>query len=73
MYRCYEWATDRVSDLDQVCKLCGREHGARGSSEDRPLIRQILIIVPEDHEDDDIGPEGFVDEKERWERRRGKQ
>jgi hypothetical protein len=73
MYRCYEWAADRVPDPDPVCKLCRREHDPRGSSEDRPHIRQILIIVPEDHEDDEIGLEGWVDEMELWERRRRKQ
>jgi hypothetical protein len=64
MYRCYAWAADRVPEPDARCLLCGLEHDVPGSSAARPHIRQVFVLVPEGEEDDEIGPEGWVDEKE---------
>jgi hypothetical protein len=70
MYRCYAWAEDRLSKLDDRCLLCGLDH--EPATEYPPTIRQIVVVVPEGEADDEIGPAGWVDEMELWERRREK-
>jgi hypothetical protein len=64
MYRCYRGAEDRLPEPDNRCLLCGLEHEPAGESWP---VRRIIIVIPEGHEDDSIGPEGWRREIERGE------